>query len=124
MPLSPILGNGLKMRILRQGKRRSLYPPSRQTRETICRVADDSQEVRNGLRLYPEFRHDSDLVAQDFTPAVQLNDSCAHYALTEIFIRRTNEHLLHTVILGCLISSRGERIIRLIIDHWPHHYSH
>src|SRR4029077_3429029 len=90
----------------------------------ICAVAYDRQEVRNGLRFYSEFRYDSGLIAHDLTPAVQLNDSCSYHALTEIFIRRTNEQLLLSVILGCFVSSRGERIVRLIIDHWPHHHSH
>jgi hypothetical protein len=53
-----------------------------------------------------------------------LNNSSAYHTLTEIFIRRTNEHLLHSVILSCFVGSRSERIVRLIIDHWPHHYSH
>src|SRR5216684_4723576 len=124
MPFSPILGNAFKVRILRKSKSRSLYAPSRHTREAICGVTDHSQEVRDRLGFHSKLGYDTCLIADDVAPAVQLNDSCAHHALTEILIRRTNEHLPHAVILGCFISGRGERIIRLIIDHWPHHYSH
>src|SRR5580704_18941719 len=100
MPFPPIFGNAFKVKILGQGQSSSLCAPSRQTREAIGRIADDRQEIRNGLRLDSELRHDSVLIAQDFTSPVQLNDSCAHHTLTEIFVRSTNQDLAHPVVFG------------------------
>jgi hypothetical protein len=70
MPFPPIFGNVFKVKILGQGQSSSLCAPSRQTREAIGRIADDRQEIRNGLRFYSELRHDSVLIAQDFTSAL------------------------------------------------------
>ena len=66
------------------------------------------------MGLDPELGHNAGFIAQDVAPSVQLNDPCADNTLTEIFVRRTNEHLLHTVIPRCLTGGRSESVIRLI----------
>jgi hypothetical protein len=53
------------------------------------------------LWTYAEFGYNPRLIAQNVAPSVQLNDSRADKALTEIFVGRTNDYLLHTVILRC-----------------------
>ena len=76
------------------------------------------------MGLDPELGHNAGFIAQGVAPSVQLNDPCADNTLTEVFVRRTNEHLPHTIVLRCLTGGRSERVIRLIIDHRPHHDSH
>src|SRR5579863_688869 len=95
-----------------------------QTWVAICTVSDQSQVVWNRLGLHSELGHHAGFIAQHVTPAVELNDPCAYNALTEIFVRRTDEHLPHAVIPRCLSRGRSERVIRLVVDHGPHHYSH
>jgi hypothetical protein len=75
------------------------------------------------LWTYAEFGYNPRFIAQNVALSVQLNDSRADNALTEIFVGRTNDHLLHTVILRRFTGGGGERIIRLIVDHWPRHHS-
>ncbi len=106
------------------GVSRSFRAPSRQSREAICTVADHGHVVWNRLRPHPKFGDNAGFIAQGIAPAIELNDSCTHNALTEIFVRCTNEHLIDTLFLGCFVGGRSERIIRLKVDHWPHHHSH
>jgi hypothetical protein len=76
------------------------------------------------LRLYSELGDHAGLVAHEVASAVQLHDSRAHDTLAEIFVRRANQQLVHTVVFGCLAGSGSESVIRLIVDHGPHDYSH
>src|SRR6202035_3117869 len=71
-----------------------------------------------------ELRHNASFIAQDIPSAVQLDDSCAHNALTEIFVRGTNYCPPHTIILRGLSGGGCQRIIGLKVDHWPHHHPH
>src|SRR6476659_4759278 len=98
MPLSPIFWNVFKAGIPRQRKSRRLRAPTRHAGETIGIVADHRQVVRYRLWLHSEFGDHAGFIAQNVAPAVQLNDSRAHHALAEIFIRSADEDLLHTFI--------------------------
>jgi hypothetical protein len=83
--------------------------PSGDTGEAIGTVAHQSQVVWNGPGLHSELGHDAGLIAQDILPTVQLNDPRAHKALTQIFVRRTNEHSLHTLIASGFAGRRSQR---------------
>src|SRR3984957_7939138 len=124
MPFSFILRNVLQVRILRQDKGRSLLSPSRQTRESVRTVADHGEVVRNRLRLHSELGHHTGFVADDVLPTIELNDSRTDDALAEIFVGSTNEHLLYALLLRGFSGGRSERVIRLKLDHRPHHDSH
>src|SRR5580693_6451946 len=102
MPLSPVFRNVFQVRVLRQRNRRRLGAPSRHTWEAIGTVAHHGQVVWNRLRLHSEFGHNAGFITQDVAPAVELNHSRTHNTLTEIFVWRTNEHLLYTVIPRCV----------------------
>src|SRR5580658_1421451 len=102
MPLSPILRDVFERGILRQSRSGSFLAPSRHTGEAVCAVTDHSQVVRNRLRFDPELSDNAGFIARNIAPAVQLNDACADNTLTEIFIWRTNQHLPHPLIQGCL----------------------
>src|ERR1019366_10330274 len=103
---------------------RSLRAPVGQTGEAIRTVADHSEVVRNRLRLHAEFGYNSGFVAQNVTPAIQLDNSGAHNTLTQILVWRTNEHLPHAAIFRCLTGRGSESVIRLVVDHGPNDHSH
>src|ERR1039457_2701467 len=124
MPLSPILGNFLKVRILRKRKCRSLLSPSRHTGEAICTVADHRQVIRDRLRFHTKFSDDAGFIPHNVLPAIQLYDSGAYHTLTKIFVRCANEYSTDTLILRGSCSGGSERIIGLVIHHWPYDHSH
>src|SRR5437588_11514109 len=101
MPFPPIPGDVLKMRILRKGKRRSLYSPASHARISISTVSDDSQIIRNRLRADSKLGHNTGFVAHNVAPAVELDHASAHHALRQVFVWGANPYLVHALILCC-----------------------
>src|ERR1700676_4132251 len=124
MPRSEIFWNILKMRVLGKGESRGLYAPARHTWKTVCTVAHHRQVIRNRLRTHPKLCYNTSFIAHDIAPAIQLNDAGTHNTLSKIFIRSTDNYLTHLFILGRFNGSRSQRIVRLVVDHWPHHDAH
>src|SRR5208283_2406171 len=127
MPFPPILRNVLKTRVMGQDRSRGFLSPSTHARKAVGTVANHRQVIRDGLRSDAKLSDDAGFIAHDILPAVELHDSRAHNALTEIFVRRADEDLPNAVtvilILRGFRGGRGERVIRLELDHGPHHYS-
>src|SRR5579872_1566817 len=124
MPLSPVFRNLFKAAIPRKGHGCSLGTPSRHTRESIRTIPDHSQVVRDRLRRYAELRLNGGLVAHDVAAAIQLNNSRADYALTQILVGRANEHTSHAFVSRSLESGGSQGIIGLVMNHWPDHDAH
>ena len=76
------------------------------------------------MRLHSELGLNAGFIAQDIAAAVQLDHPRAHNALAEVFVRRADQHLLHTVVLGCFIGGRSQRVIGLKVDLRPHLHAH
>ncbi len=109
---------------MRQDRSRSFRAPPTHARKTIGSIANHRQIVRDRLRPHAKLSNHAGLIAHDVLPAVQLNHPCTHYALTEIFVGRAEEDFSDAVILRGLRGGRGERVVRLELDHGPHHYPH
>ena len=61
------------MWILRKRESRSLHTPAWYSWKAIRAVADDGQVVGNRRWIHSELGYDSTFIAQNITPAVQLN---------------------------------------------------
>ena len=102
MPFPPIFGNAFKEKIPGRGQSGSVYAPSRQTREAIGRIArrppENPEWIAALFRTSPRLRPH------------RAGSRVSAHTLTEIFIRSTNQDLARTVVLGCFMGCRGERI--------------
>src|SRR6185295_13567725 len=120
VPCSRIFWDVLEMVILRKTQRRGLWSPPSHAGKSIGAVSHYCQVVGNRFGFHTEFIDDARFVADDFSPAVQLNDSRTDDALREIFIWSADDHLADSLISGCYVCGRRERIIGFVVDHRPH----
>src|SRR6185295_9227090 len=110
MPCSRILWDVLEMFVLRKAERRSLWSPARHAGKSIGAVSDYCQVIGNRFGFHAKFFDDARFVANDFAPAVQLNDSRADDALREIFIWGADDHFCYSSVLRCFMCGRRKRI--------------
>ena len=101
----------------RQHRRRRLRAPAGEAREAVRAVADERQVVGDGRRRHAELRDHAVLVADNAGAAVELHDLTAHDALRQVFVRRADQHLRG--VAGRDGRRRGERVVRLVLDHRP-----
>jgi len=76
------------------------------------------------IGLHAELGYNSGFIAQDILSAIKLDDSGADHALAEIFIWRTDEDLIYTIIFRSLAGGGGESVICLVVNHRPDPHSH
>src|SRR5947209_77472 len=124
MPLAPILRDVFEVRISGENQGGGFGPPARDAGKAIGRIANDSEIIWNGLRIDSELSQDTCFVAQHLATTIELHDASANYALTKVFVRRTNNHLSDALIYSGLGGRGSERIIRLELDHGPDQHAH
>src|SRR6185436_18087237 len=98
MPLLPGLRNIFQVRVLREGKGRSLCSPAGYTGKAVGTIAYDRQIIRNRTRGNAKSFHNPSLITYRIAPAIYLNYACPYDALGEVFVRGTNEDLVYLFI--------------------------
>src|SRR5207253_7944654 len=87
-------------------------------------VAHQREIVRNERGCNSILGADGLLVTNLILSSINLHHAIADNALREIFVRRPDANLLHTLIFRSKMGRGCERIVSLKLDHWPHSDTH
>src|SRR5918995_154842 len=96
-----------------------LRTPAGHAGKAVCRVADESQEIRHRLRQHTETGTHTGSVEPLVLTAVPLPDLAAD-ALAEVLVGGTDDRPLDAVVGRRGESTRSQRVVRLLLDHRPH----
>jgi hypothetical protein len=98
---------------------RRFCSPARYAGVAVCRVADQHQVIGNRRWPRAELLDNGCFVERNPRSTVQPNDTRSPHALGEILVWRTNDYPFNTGIPSRSYGARGERVIRLELDHGP-----
>ncbi len=93
-------------------------------RISVCGVANQSQEVRNQMRIDAKFLAHAVCISDRLCFAVDLHNAIAADALRQVLIGRPDANLLDASIFGRNSRGRSEGVIGLELDHRPYDNSH
>ena len=96
-----------------------LLAPARNARDPVGGVADEREKVGNGFGTNAELRLDTGLVEDGVARPIVTNDARPTHALSEILVRRRDEHALDLGVAVCARRERRERVVGLELDHRP-----
>src|SRR5262249_3147979 len=99
-------------------------PDPRNSRISVCRVADESEVVGDQIGSDAELLANTLHIADLFCLAIDLDDAVATDALREILVRSPDADLLHALVLRGDRCRRGERVVGLELDHRPYDHTH
>ncbi len=112
------------MPIAPQHRPRRFRAPTRETGEAIGFVTYQGQVVGNRDRRDTELGDDAGLVDQSPPPPVELHDAITHDALSQVLVRRANQHPRHRRIGSRHFGSGSKRIVGFVLHHCPDGQSH
>lgn len=120
LPITAVMRNGLQVAKSGQHRGCRFCAPSWQPGKAVGCVAYQPQVIRNGFRTNTKFLNDCALVIDRAGSTIELDDTCASYALGEILIRSADDDALNRRILRSRGCGRSQSIVRLKFHHRPH----